>query len=215
MNGMHGSPRKPAKKLAQIALVQTAFLLSATIAVVGCANVVTGDGSGGPGGAGGTGSETGSTTTGSTTTGGVDDAGTTDSNVATSQANPPWGVWSMIVQYGPPGGVTTPTIPMQVELRSDGTAFAWICAGAPDDGSFSQSCATIARTQCWIGTVAWNGKRWRVDFPVAHVGGVPNQGDITPDGKGNILIAYINPTYSGALFKKVGAAMSGADACVP
>lgn len=205
MNGVHRLPRRPAKKLVQIALVQIA-LLPAALAVVGCVNTVVVDTSGGAGGA--------ATEPNSTSTGIMGDAGTTDADVATSQANPPWGVWSMIVQYGPVGQSVSPTIPMQIELRPDGTAFAWICAGAPDDGSVAQACAAVTRTHCWLGTVAWNGKRWRVDFPVAHVGGVPEQGDITPDGKGNILIAYINPTYSGALFRRVGGAASGADACV-
>lgn len=154
-------------------------------------------------------------TTSSTSTGFLGAGGAADPGLGTSELEPPLGIWSMIVQYGPVGAVVEPTIPMQVELRPDGTAFAWVCAGAPDDGSFAEACLAIARMQCWIGTVAWSGQRWRVDFPVAHVGGVPQQGDIIPDGKGNILISYINPTYSGALFSKVAAPMSWPPACVP
>lgn len=206
MNDEHGSPRKPAKQSARLALLRIAFL-PVTLAAFGCANIVVEGGAGGGGGAGTSGV--------SASTGIASGPGPIDVEDGTSEANPPLGVWSMIVQYGPPGEAVSPTRPMQVEMRADGSAFAWICAGAPDDGSFSQSCTPVARSQCWLGTFAWTGVRWRVDFPVAHVGGVPEQGDVTPDGNGNILISYINPTYSGALFKKVGEATTGADACVP
>jgi hypothetical protein len=59
--------------------------------------------------------------------------------VATSPSTPPSGIWSMSVQYGPVGQAVTPTIPMQVEMRADFTAYAWVCAGAPDDGSVTHA----------------------------------------------------------------------------
>jgi hypothetical protein len=42
-----------------------------------------------------------------------------------------------------------------------------------------------------------------------------DQGDITPDGNGNIMIAYINLGYSGALFRKVAGPSSGGPPCIP
>ena len=169
---------------------------------------------GSPSGAGGGKSGTSVTVSGvtATTTGGFTMA---DPDAATSQGHPPVGTWSMIVQYGPVGQQVQPTIPMQVELRADGAAYAWVCAGAPSDGSLSKVCAEPSRTQCLVGSFAWDGVRWRANFPANHIGGTPNQGDIAPDGSGNILISYINPTYSGALFKWVDIASSGAPSCQP
>jgi hypothetical protein len=117
------------------------------------------------------------------------------------------------VQYGPPGQVVTPTVPLQVELRADGTAYRWLCAGAPDDGSVNAACARPTRTNCLVGSVAWNGARWRVTFPDIGVTGIPNLGDITPDGKGDVLIAYINPTYSGGLFGKTATSAADLTGC--
>jgi hypothetical protein len=140
--------------------------------------------------------------------------------LATDQATPPWGIWSMSVQYGPVGAIVTPTIPLQVEFRPDMTAYRWICVGAPDDGSVTKPCPTIARTECSAGTYAWTGDRWRADFPAIAFGvgcstcPNPTQGDITPDGQGDILITYIDPSYSGALFRRVGDPTSGAE-CMP
>lgn len=213
MNDMHDSSNRLTGKSARLAWLQLG-VLPLVLALGGCAGVVVGGGSGNGDGQGGGGGSGVTTSAGSTMTGGATDGGAGD-DVATSESTPPYGVWSMIVQFGPPGTAVGPTIPMQVEMRPDGTAFAWLCAGAPDDGSFAEVCAKLSRHQCWIGTVAWTGVRWRVDFPAAHVGGVPEQGDITPDGKGNILISYVNPTYSGALFTRLGEITPGGDACIP
>jgi hypothetical protein len=141
--------------------------------------------------------------------------------VATDPATPPWGIWSMSVQYGEVGAIVTPTIPLQAEFRPDMTAYQWICVGAPDDGTVTKRCPTIARTQCLTGTYAWTGTRWRVDFP-AIASGDPcptcsnpaPQGDITPDGQGDILIAYTGPSGSGGLFRRVGDPSSGPE-CMP
>lgn len=138
-----------------------------------------------------------------------------DPEVATSQARPPWGIWSMIVQYGPVGVPVQPTVPMQVEIRPDGNSYRWVCVGAPADGSLTQACARPTRIDCLSGTNGWDGTRWRVDFPEARVGGVPEQFQIVPDGHGRIFISYINPTYSGGLFWRVGEATAGAPSCTP
>jgi len=169
---------------------------------------------GSPSGAGGGTPGTSVTVSGitATTTGGFTKA---DPDAGSSQAHPPVGTWSMIVQYGPVGQAVQPTIPMQAELRGDGSAYAWVCAGAPDDGTLSKVCAEPSRTHCLLGSFAWDGVRWRADFPANHIGGTPNQGDIAPDGSGNILISYINPTYSGALFKWIDVASSGNPSCQP
>jgi hypothetical protein len=136
-------------------------------------------------------------------------------SVATSVATPPWGVWSMSVQYGPVGVAVTPTTPMQIEIRPDGTAYRWTCVGAPSDGSLTQPCAAVARAQCLTGTEGWDGARWRVDFPAIDTAGLSDQGNITPDGSGDILITYIDPSYSGALFRKVGTFTVEGPACTP
>jgi hypothetical protein len=136
------------------------------------------------------------------------------SNVASSQATPPWGIWAMEVQYGPPGQAVNPIAPYQVELRPDGTAYRWLCAGAPDDGSVLTVCGTPSRTQCLSGgTIAWDGMRWHLSFPNNALGLVSGAGDISPDGNGNIVISYIDPTYSGGLFRRIGAPSSGVSGC--
>jgi len=137
--------------------------------------------------------------------------------VATSESTPPWGIWTMSVQYGPVGVPTTPIVPMQIEMRSDGTAFRWTCVGAPADGSLTAPCVTQARTDCLTGTNAWEENRWHVAFPANDSPGLQagGQGDLAPDGEGHILITYIDPSYSGALFRKVADPTSGGAACVP
>jgi hypothetical protein len=78
-----------------------------------------------------------------------------------------------------------------------------------------QPCATVARTQCDTGSNGWDGTRWHVDFPAIDSAALTGQGDITPDGNGNIMITYIDPSYSGALFRNVGGPTAGAPACTP
>lgn len=182
----------------------------ATVLSLGaCTRVITAEPEGPDAGAGAGAPGAGVTVAGVTSGG----AGMSDPDNATSQQHPPIGTWSMIVQYGPVGQPVQPTIPMQVELRNDGAAYAWVCAGAPADGTLSKSCAPPSRSNCLLGSFAWTGTRWRVDFPANHIDGTPNQGDVAPDGNGNILISYINPTYSGALFKWVDQAIPGVAGC--
>jgi hypothetical protein len=138
-------------------------------------------------------------------TGGIDDGEdpgpAAGPDVATSPDHPPTGLWTMTVQYGAVGEPVSPTIPLQVEFREDGSAFAWVCAGAPSDGSFDEVCAAPARGQCLAGTYAWSGVRFEFSFPKLEEGfTVEEMGRITPDGQGNLLLSYIKPTYSGALF---------------
>lgn len=133
-----------------------------------------------------------------------------DPLAGTSADHPPYGIWTMAVQYGPPGEPVTPTVPLQVELRPDGTAYRWMCAGAPADGSVTEPCPISSRIPCGAGTVAFTGTGWMLEFPGFSNSTFPNQGSITPDGKGQILIPYINPTYSGALFRRVSASSTGA-----
>ena len=124
----------------------------------------------------------------------------------------PSGVWTMTVQYGPVGVPVTPTIPLQLEVRPDGTAYRWVCSGAPDDGSLSAPCAPSARSACERTTVAWDGARWRLAMaPQLTL----DQGAFVPDGEGRVLIPYINPSYSGALFARVGEPDASGAACAP
>lgn len=137
-----------------------------------------------------------------------------DPLVGTSADHPPWGIWTMAIQYGAIGEEVSPTIPLQVELRPDGSAYRWICAGAPDDGSFDQVCASVARMECMIGSIGWNGAAWSFEFPTLEATFIVEEmGGITPDGQGRLLLSYINPTYSGALFRKIAPEAAGADAC--
>jgi hypothetical protein len=137
-------------------------------------------------------------------------------DVATSPSKPPWGIWSISVMYGPPGEAVSPTPPVQVELRPDGTAYSWTCAGAAEDGSIGAPCGAPSRTDCLDhGSVAWNGTRWHVTFPASQIPNTPEQGDISPDGKGDILVGYILGTYSGGLFRRVADATSGGASCSP
>jgi hypothetical protein len=136
--------------------------------------------------------------------------------VATSEAYPPTGVWTMTIQYGMVGEEVEPTIPLQVELRADGTAYQWICAGQPDDGSYDEVCSGPARDQCMIGTFHWDGTRWQFDFPaLREVYSIPEMGRIVPAGEGRLLLSYINPTYSGALFRRLAEPHVGGASCAP
>ena len=134
---------------------------------------------------------------------------------ADNEADAPWGIWAMTVQYGPPGEAITPTIPMQVDLRPDGTAYRWTCTGAPDDGSVTSPCDPPVRGDCYVGTVAWTGSKWNVALPKNQFGGLDNQGDISAGENGTILISYINPSASGALFRRVGEPGTGGPGCTP
>ncbi|NUP06010.1 MAG: hypothetical protein HOW73_08125 [Polyangiaceae bacterium] len=137
-----------------------------------------------------------------------------DSLVGTSEDNPPWGQWTLAIQYGRVGEVVEPTIPLQVEFREDGTAYSWVCAGAPNDGSFDAVCDDVARAACLVGTIRWDGEAWRFAFPELENLEIPDLGDITPDGEGGLLLSYINPSYSGALFERTAEAGQGAG-CTP
>jgi hypothetical protein len=119
----------------------------------------------------------------------------------------------MSVQYGAVGEIVTPTIPLQVELRADGTAYQWLCSGAPNDGSVTAPCAVESRTQFRSTTTVWDGSRWRLRIAAPMVS--PDQGTLVPDGSGNILIPYVNPTYSGALFRRVADAAGSDPSCPP
>jgi hypothetical protein len=135
---------------------------------------------------------------------------------ATAEDAPPDGVWTMAVQYGAVGEPVTPTVPLQVAFLPDGTAYRWVCAGAPADGSLTEACPVVARMECMEGSVAWDGTQWKFEFPALMESfTVEEMGDITPDGTGRILLSYINPTYSGGLFKQIASADDGFEGCNP
>lgn len=145
------------------------------------------------------------------------DPGTTDDDsllAGTAEDAPPDGVWTMAIQYGAVGEPVSPTIPLQVAFLPDGTAFRWVCAGAPADGSLTEACPFEARMQCMGGSVAWDGTRWRFEFPeLMQSFTIETMGDVTPDGSGQLLLSYINPTYSGGLFRHVDAGDDGFEGC--
>jgi len=169
-------------------------LIGLSASMVGCAPSVVLDGSEGDGGSG----------------------ASADPLVGTSEDHPPTGLWTMAVQYGAVGEEVSPTIPLQVELRADGTAYRWMCAEAPSDGSFDEPCDTAARRACMVGSVAWDGAQWRFEFPALEEQFIVDEmGPIIPDGQGRLLLSYINPTYSGALFRRVAAAATDGASCEP
>jgi hypothetical protein len=145
-----------------------------------------------------------------------DDGASFESGGGTSEADAPLGVWTMSVQYGPVGEAVSPTIPLQVELRADGTAYKWLCAGAPSDGSFTDVCAAPSRSECMVGSFAWSGTRWEFEFPeLEDEYTIDEMGRITPGVEGGLLLSYINPTYSGALFTRIADASVGDASCAP
>lgn len=138
-----------------------------------------------------------------------------DPLVGTSAAHPPWGIWALATLYGPSAQPVSPTPPLQVEIRPDGTTYHWICAGAPSDGSLTEPCPRATRMTCATGTATWDGFRWKLTYANPPVIGVPGLGHVTPDGKGNIIVGYIYYTSSAGLLRRVAEPDSGGPGCTP
>lgn len=134
--------------------------------------------------------------------------GSGKSTGAPAPAEGPWGVWRLVSLDGPPGEPVSDAPPaMQLELRSDGTAWRARCTDTQQD-----RCPSQFTYDCIGGTVAWDGAEWRVDLPGIRVGGVPEQGQIANEPGGGILVRYIYPTYSAGHFVKVD---DGTGTCAP
>lgn len=199
--------------------ILSALILASSSSVAACGSTVVDDNGRGDDGSGGA--------DGSSDDGSADDDGggdgpvsepvlddTIDPLAGTDEAHPPTGIWAMSVQYGAVGDPVSPTIPLEVEFRADGSAYSWVCAGAPSDGTYAAVCTRTARIECMVGTLAWNGARWRFTFPdLEDEYDVPEMGDVAPDGEGSLLLSYINPTYSGALFRRVAGPLDGGASC--
>jgi hypothetical protein len=150
--------------------------------------------------------------------------GTSDADKGAACASPPpaegpWGTWQMTTLNGLEGvPAEGPVPPIELELRADGEAYRWHCArpaSADADADALEPCPTESRYECLVGTVAWDGARWRVNFPEIRVERLPEQGEVIPVATGDILVRYIYPTYSGGVFRRIEGAATRGPACTP
>lgn len=119
---------------------------------------------------------------------------------ASSASSLPAGIWTIAVQYAgdatvPPGGA------VQVEVRSNGTAYRWVCDGAAIPDGMTAPCEPSARVECLATSLDWTGSHWRM--AIAHPAVYAHQGELQVTSDGDLLIPYVNPTYSAALFERV------------
>ncbi len=118
-----------------------------------------------------------------------------------SSTSLPVGIWSMAVQYGQVGVQVPAGAALQIEVRSDGTVYRWVCDEAPVPEGMTAPCDRDARIECLVTSADWTGSHWRM--AIAHPSVYANQGELQVNADGDMLIPYVNPTYSGALFKRV------------